>query len=296
MERVSFYSEIGKNKRDSILIVVFILLFIVAIVFVIGEFFLPEIALFLAVFATVFVLVDAWASYNFGDKIVLKSVKAYEPDPKRHVYYINTIEGLAIAAGIPKPKAYIMPSKEINAFATGRDPEHASIAVTEGALEKLNRQELEGVVGHEMSHIGNYDIRFALMVAVFVGLVAILSHLFLRSLWYSGGGGRSREGGGWILILGILLAILAPIAARLAQLAISRRREYLADATGAKLTRYPEGLAGALEKIKQQNQGNMNVSEAVSHLFIADPKKSFADNLLATHPPVDDRIAKLRAM
>ncbi|MBN2518772.1 MAG: M48 family metallopeptidase [Candidatus Altiarchaeota archaeon] len=297
MERVSFYTQISKNKRDSILIVVPILLFVVVIVLIMGEVFVPEVALFLAVFATVFVLIDAWASYRYGDKVVISSVKAYEPDPVKHAYYINTVEGLALAAGIPKPKAYIIPSKEINAFATGRDPKNASMAVTEGALEKLNRQELEGVIAHEMSHIGNYDIRFALMVAIFVGLIAILSHMFLRSLWYGGGGsGGKDKGGGVIIMVGIILAILAPIAARLAQLAISRRREYLADATGAKLTRYPAGLASALEKIKTANQGNMNVSEAMSHLFISDPKKSFADNIFATHPPIDDRITKLRAM
>ncbi len=298
MGRTSFYSEIGRNKRDSILLVAGILAILLVLVFVFSEYLFPGYALFLLVFVAVFVIVDAFLSFRYGDKVVLKATKAKPADPVKHAYYVNTVEGLALAAGLPKPDAYVLPDKDINAFATGRDPEHASIAVTQGALDKLDRQELEGVLAHEMSHIGNYDIRFSMLVAVFVGLVAILSHVFLRSLWFSGGGGRGgkNDGGGVILIAGIALAILAPIAVRLVQLAISRRREYLADATGAKLTRYPPGLAGALEKIRTQNKGRMKVTEAVSHLFIADPKKSFADNLMATHPPIEDRITKLRAM
>jgi heat shock protein HtpX len=295
--RVDFFSEISKNKRDSVLLVAVILTLVVVLAFVIAEIFIPFYAFFLIIFVGIFVIVDAFLSYKYGDKVVLASVKAYKPHPTRHIYLINTVEGLALAAGIPKPQVRIIPNKEINAFATGRDPKHATIAVTEGALEKLNRQELEGVLAHEMSHIGNYDIRFALMVAVFVGLVAIISQVFLRSLWFGGGQGGGRNNDNAIfLVIGIIMAILAPIVVRLVQLSISRKREYLADATGAKLTRYPEGLASALEKIKKYNQGKMQVSDAVSHLFIADPKKSFADNLMATHPPLEKRIAKLRAM
>jgi heat shock protein HtpX len=187
----------------------------------------------------------------------------------------------------------------MNAFATGRDPDHSSIAVTTGLLKVLNRQELEGVIAHEMSHIGNYDIRFGMMVAVLVGLIAIISHIFLRSMWY-GGSHRSDDnrgsGGAIIIIAGIALAIVAPIVVRLVQLAISRRREYLADSTVAMLTRYPEGLASALEKIGKHNKGNMPVSEAVSHIFFVDTVHTFLDNLTATHPPIDERVKKLRAM
>jgi len=280
-----------------VLLVVAILLILLVLVYIISEIFLPEYALMLLIFVGIFVIVDAYMSYKHGDKIILKATNAKPADPVKHAYYLNTVEGLALAAGLPVPKAYVLPDKDINAFATGRDPEHASIAVTQGALDKLNRQELEGVIAHEMSHIGNHDIRFFTLIAVFVGLVAILSHIFLRSLLYSGGGNSgNRDDAGLLIIAGLILAIIAPIVVRLVQLSISRKREYLADATGVKLTRYPPGLAGALEKIKKYNQGRMNVSEAVSHLFISDPKNTFMDNIFATHPPIDRRIEKLRSM
>ncbi len=299
MGATTFYSEISKNKRNSVLLVGFILALLLVLVFIFSEILAPEAALVLLLIAGVFVIVDAIAMFYAGAGIVLASTGAKEADPVKHAYYINTVEGLAIAGGIPVPKAYVIPGNEINAFATGRDPKHACIAVTQGALDSLSRQELEGVVAHEMSHIGNYDIRFFTLIAVFVGLVAILSHFFLRTMLYSGGGGNKKEGGGIYVILlvaGIILAIIAPIVVRLIQLSISRKREYLADATGVKLTRYPPGLAGALEKIKNTNKGNMNVSEAVSHLFISDPKRSLMDGLFATHPPLEKRIEKLRAM
>ncbi|MEM5872438.1 MAG: M48 family metallopeptidase, partial [Candidatus Aenigmatarchaeota archaeon] len=178
-------------------------------------------------------------------------------------------------------------------------PEHASICVTTGLLENLKRDEIEGVIGHEMSHIKNYDIRFATLVAVLVGLAAIISHIFLRSIRFSNLRSNDRKGGGIILIMfliAVILAIFAPIATRIVQAAISRRREYLADAGSAELTRYPDGLANALEKIKKINQGKMNVSEAVSHLFFTDPNKSPLDSLFATHPPIEERIRILRAM
>lgn len=297
MARTSFYSEIGRNKRDSILLVGFILILLIALAYAFSYIFAPGYALIIIPFVGIFVIVDALVSYRYGDKVVLKSTGAKEADPIRHAYLVNTVEGLALAAGLPKPKVYVIPNKDINAFATGRDPKHSSVAVTQGALDNLNRQELEGVLAHELSHIGNYDIRYFTLVAVFVGLVAIMSHVFLRSLWFSGGGNdRKGEGAGLMIIIGIVLAIVAPIVVRLVQLSISRRREYLADASGAKLTRYPPGLASALDKIAKHNSGKMNVSDAVSHLFISDPKNSFMDNLFATHPPVQDRIARLNSM
>jgi heat shock protein HtpX len=193
-----------------------------------------------------------------------------------------------------------MESDDINAFACGKDPKHASICVTTGALENLKRDELEGVIGHEMSHIRNYDVRFATLIAVLVGLAAIVSYIFLRSFRFGAFRNEDeRRGGGIILImfvLAIILAIIAPIATRIVQAAVSRRREYLADASGAQLTRYPDGLANALEKIKKTNEGKMKVSEAVSHLFISDPNRSPLDNLFATHPPIDQRIKILREM
>ncbi len=285
----------GKNKRDSVLLVLVIMAVLAVLVFALSDMFAPELAVIIVIAMGVFTILDAWVSYMYGDKVVLSSTGAKLADPVKHVYYINIAEGLALAAGIPVPKLYVIPSGEINAFATGRDPKHASITVTQGALDNLNRQELEGVVAHEMSHIGNYDIRFFTLIAVFVGLIAIISNIILRSSLYSGGNSRDK-GGGWIIVVGLVLAIIAPIVSRLVQLSISRKREYLADATGVKLTRYPPGLAGALEKIQKMNRGNMNVSEAVSHLFISDPKNSFMDNIFATHPPIEKRIATLRAM
>jgi heat shock protein HtpX len=185
----------------------------------------------------------------------------------------------------------------MNAFATGKNPQHASIAVTTGLLENLKRDELEGVIGHEMSHIRNYDIRFATYIAVLVGLVAILSDLLMRSFWYGGRRNRDEEKGfGLLIIVGLILAIFAPIIVRLVQFAVSRRREFLADASSAELTRYPEGLASALEKIMKVNEGKMKVSEAVSHLFFVDPKRSALDSLYATHPSIKERIKILRSM
>jgi len=294
-QHVSFYTQIGKNKRDSVLLVLIILAALAILVYALSEMFAPELALVIVIALGVFTILDAWVSYMYGDKVVLSSTGAKPADPVKHVYFINTAEGLALAAGLPVPKLYVMPSTEINAFATGRDPRHASITVTQGALDNLNRQELEGVIAHEMSHIGNYDIRFFTMIAVFVGLVAIISNIILRSSLYSGGGNRDK-GSGYIIIIGLILAIAAPIVSRLVQLSISRKREYLADATGVKLTRYPPGLADALEKIKNMNKANMPVSEAVSHFFISDPKNTLMDNIFATHPPIEKRIAVLRAM
>jgi heat shock protein HtpX len=300
MEKVNIFDQVGKNKRNSVLLsfLVFVILF--ALIYFISEVFLPEVAFFMLIFALVFIVIDVYVSYNYGDKIVLKSVNAKPADERKHRYLIDTVEGLAIAAGIPKPNVYVMESNDINAFACGKDPKHASICVTTGLLENLKRDEIEGVIGHEMSHIRNYDVRFGTLVAVLVGLAAIVSYMFLRTIRFSNiRSENERKGGAIILIMfiiAILLAIIAPIVTRLVQAAISRRREFLADASGAELTRYPDGLANALEKIKKINEGKMNVSEAVSHLFISDPNRSPLDNLFATHPDIDSRIRILRAM
>jgi len=234
----------------------------------------------------------------YGDRVVLAATKAklVKEDDRRYTHLINVVDGLSIAAGIPKPKIYVIESDEINAFATGRDPQHSSVAVTTGLLKNLKRDEIEGVIGHELSHIRNYDIRFATFVAVLVGLIAILSYMFRRTFWYGGGKKGGRDKGGLLLLIGFILAIFAPIIVRLVQLAISRKREYLADASSVQLTRYPDGLASALEKIKNINKGKMKVSEAVSHLFFTDPNKSGLDSLYATHPPLEKRIKILRSM
>jgi heat shock protein HtpX len=296
MEKTTFYEEIEKNKRNSILLVIFVFIFILALLYVISLIFAPELSMIFLIFALIISFSHIFVSYNYGDRIVLAATNARPADEREHTYLINTVEGLSIAAGIPKPKVYVIESNEMNAFATGRDPSHSSIAVTTGLLKNLNRLELEGVIGHEISHIKNYDIRFSMLVAVLVGIVAIISHMLLRSYRFGFRRDERERGFGLLLIVGIILAIFAPIATRLVQAAISRRREFLADADSAKLTRYPEGLASALEKIMKINTGKMDVSEAVSHLFFVDPNRSPLDALFATHPPIQERIRILRSM
>lgn len=296
MKRISFYDQIANNKRNSVILTIFVVGLVVGLVFTIGYIFFPSFAIFFLIFAVVWMAGHIYVSYTYGDSIVLKATNAKPADPVKHINLINTVEGLSIAAGIPPPKVYVVEDSEINAFACGKSPQHASIAVTTGALKNLNRVELEGVVGHEISHIKNYDIRFMTLVAVLVGLVAILSYMLLRAYWY---GGRSDKRGGkegLLIVVGFILAILAPFVSRLVQAMVSRRREFLADASSTQLTRYPEGLASALEKIKNKNSGEMNVSESISHLFISDPNRSPLDALFATHPPLEKRIEVLRAM
>lgn len=292
MEKLDIFDQINRNKRKSIFLVVIVFLVLFSLIYLISKILFPEYLLSFLLFGSLLMIGHTYFSYNHGDKLVLNSVGA-KPASKEHVYLHNVVEGLSIAAGIPKPKVFIMPTQEINAFACGKSPETASICISQGALDKLNRKELEGVIGHEISHIANYDVRFMTLVAVFVGLVAIVSHLFLRSQWY---GGRRERKDSSLLLIGIVLAVLAPIATRLVQLAISRKREFLADASSAQLTRYPEGLASALEKIEKYNKGKMNVSEAVSHLFFTDPNRSPLDAIFATHPDIRERIRILRSM
>jgi heat shock protein HtpX len=303
MRRVSFLDEVVKNRRSSILLAILVSAILFALVYVLCYIFAPN-YIFIALPLAVFLIgLYAYSSYRYGDSVVLSATNAKPTTRREHQYLRDTVEGLSIAAGIQPPRVYVVESKDINAFATGRDPEHASIVVTTGLIEQLNRQELEGVLAHEMSHIRNRDILFMTLVAVLVGLAAILSHVILRAFWYGGvrrsGKRRERRGGSFevlILLVGFILAIFAPIAVRLVQFAISRRREFLADASGVELTRYPEGLASALEKIMMRNKGDINVSEAVSPLFLTDPKRSPLDSLFATHPPIKERIEKLRTM
>jgi len=298
MKKTTFYDEITRNKRNSLLLAILIFSFLIGLVYIISQIFAPELSIVFLIFAGIFMLIYTYSSYMYGDRVVLAATKAklINEDDRRYTHLINVVDGLSIATGIPKPKIYVMESDEINAYATGRDPQHSSVAVTTGLLKNLKRDEIEGVIGHELSHIRNYDIRFATFIAVFVGLIAILSDMFRRTLWFGGGRRDERDRGGLLLIIGIILALFAPIIVRLVQLAISRRREYLADASSAQLTRYPEGLASALEKIKNINEGKMKVSEAVSHLFFTDPNKSGLDSLYATHPPIEKRIEILRSM
>jgi heat shock protein HtpX len=291
----SLHDHIQQNKRKSLLLMTVVLILVIGVVglyswSVRGDFVLPVMAALLAIPSSLL-------GYYHGDKVALMSNRARElPDelaPDVH----NIVENLAITAGLPKPKLYFIDSPALNAFATGRDPEHASVAVTRGLLERLDRSELEGVLAHELSHVQNYDIRFGTLVAIFVGFLVILSDIFLRMTMF-GRRNNDREGGqaGAVLaMVGVVLLIVSPIIAKIIQLAISRQREYLADSSGALLTRYPEGLARALEKIASgpslESAGN-----ATAHLFIANPFKgrSFG-HLFATHPPVEERIKRLRA-
>jgi heat shock protein HtpX len=300
----SLYDEISRNKRSSILLASVLSLITVALIFSFSYIFAPEYLYIVLPLSLVFVVGYSYSSWMYGDQVVISATGAALAEGREHIYLRDTVEGLSLAAGVPTPKVYVVPSDEINAFATGRDPEHASVAVTRGLLNALDRQELEGVLAHELSHIRNRDVTFMTLVAVLVGLVAILSHIILRTYRFGGGrrGSRGRGDGDKrgleiaILAVGFVLAIFAPLLTRIVQFAVSRKREYLADASGAELTRYPEGLASALQKIKGHNRGDMDVSEAVSHLFIADPNRSALDALYATHPPLDERIKRLRAM
>jgi heat shock protein HtpX len=295
--RISFYDQISKNKWSSFFLILIIVIILFALIFVIGLAFQLDI-FFILIIAIIITLIYVWVSYYNSDKIALASVRAKPADERIHKNFYDAVEGLTLASGLPMPKLYVMEDKNINAFASGRDPKHSVICVTTGALEKLNKQELEGVLGHELSHIANYDIRFMTIATIMVGMIAIISEIFLRSLWF-GGGSRDREGGGGaiFLIIGIVLAIIAPIIVMLVQLAISRKREYAADASAVKFIRSPTGLIGALKKIKTETQAPPEkVPKAVAPLFISDPFKKNFDSLLSTHPPLDSRIKLLERM
>ena len=258
----------------------------------------PWILVGFAVFAIIMNMVAYWKS----DSIALSSARAVPADVTQYSDLHHIVENLAITAGLPKPRVYIINDPAPNAFATGRDPEHAAIAVTTGLLSMMDSNELQGVIAHEMSHVGNRDILVSTVVVVLVGLIAIASQFFLRSMMFGGGRSRSsnnNEGGAIFLILGIIGIILAPIVATLIQLAISRKREYLADASGALLTRYPEGLASALTKIQGYDQPMLHASTATAHLFISNPfgsKQSGISSWFATHPPIEKRIEILKGM
>jgi len=255
-------------------------------------------------FAVLFAVISSFASYYWGDSVILAMSGARPADRRRDFDFFTVAENLAIASGLPKPRLYVIDDTAMNAFATGRDPAHAVIVATTGILSGLERRELEGVIAHELSHIKNFDTRLMAVVAVLVGTVVYLADMFMRSLWWSGGR-RSRDRddnlGGILMIVGIVLAILSPILASLIQLAASRNREYLADATGAKLTRYPEGLARALEKLGKDKEVLEAATNATAHLYITNPFKgkefgAWFSGLFNTHPPLADRIRRLRAM
>jgi heat shock protein HtpX len=254
---------------------------------------------FITLIAVVYATTTALIGYYNGDKVALWTSGAQAVDVKTNPYVVRMIENMCIATGTPMPKVYVIEDSAINAFATGRDPAHASIAVTSGAIAKLENEELEGVLAHELSHIRNYDIRVMTLVIVLVGTIAIMSDMFLRMTIFGGGRRRDDDRGGHpaLMIIGVVLIILSPIIAKLIQLAISRRREYLADASAALITRFPEGLARALRKIALENQPMQRGSTATAHLFIANPLSGRAmANLFSTHPPIEKRIEALQKM
>jgi len=295
----TLYTQVDKNvARTWILITVF-LVFIIGLGYVFSYNLNNPAILW---FAVIFSSGMSFISYWYSDKIALSINRAREVKHEENPGLFHIVENLCITAGLPMPKIYIIEDASPNAFATGRDKNHASIAVTRGLLQKLNRTELEGVIAHELSHVGNRDILLSTVVVVLVGLVALLSHWFLRfSFWGGARRGRdNREGGqiGAILaLIGIILAILSPLIATLIQLAISRKREFLADADGALLTRYPEGLASALEKIAADPAPLRVANQATAHLYIANPfKGKKISTLFMTHPPIQERIKILRGM
>ena len=304
----TFYAQVASNRRNSFLLAIIVVVLLAALGFAVGYALTGDAAgaAGTTAFAVVIGAIASAASYFAGDKLVLAASGAKPVDETSAPQLMNIVREMAIAANVPMPKVYLIDDTAPNAFATGRDPQHASIAVTTGLLEKLDREELQGVIGHELSHVRNFDIRFTLLVGVLVGSIALLSDFFLRFTFWGGGrrsSSRSRDGGGGIqviiFVIAIVLAILAPIAARLVQLAVSRQREYLADASAVELTRNPYGLERALAKISGDTEVLEVANRATQHLYFTNPIKKFearSSNLMATHPPILDRINRLREL
>jgi heat shock protein HtpX len=302
------YGRIASNVRKTWLLIAGFVLLVVAIGWVFGQF--TGYGYWPVGIATVVAVVMTWGSYFKSDKIALAMSRAKPADEAHYKQLHNVVESLALAAGMPKPRVYIVEDSAPNAFATGRDPEHAAIAVTTGLLEKMSRDELEGVIAHELSHIKNRDTLVMTIAVTLVGVIVLMADWFLRAMWW-GGGRRDRDGGGAgaiLAVVGLLLMILAPLIAQIMQMAISRRREFLADVDGVFLTRYPQGLISALEKLKGDQTVVRSASKATAHLWIEEPTAQHAgeagarrsgawlNRMFATHPPLDERIAALQSV
>ncbi len=310
MATASFYSQIAANRRNSVLLALAVVLLLGGLGFAIGGAAGGSAGSGAAAagIALVAGFAAALIAYYAGDALVLMSSGAREVDAESAPQLFNVVAEMATAAGVPMPRVYIIDDTAPNAFATGRDPAHASVAITAGLLQKLDREELQGVIGHEMSHVRNYDIRFSLMVGVLVGAVALIADMFLRMTFWGGVGGRRRRdggdggGGGFaavMMLVALVLAIVAPIAAKLVQLAVSRQREYLADASSVELTRNPYGLERALAKIALDTEPLEVANRATQHLYFENPVKaatSTSSDLFSTHPPALDRINRLRQL
>ncbi|OGC38497.1 zinc metalloprotease HtpX [candidate division WWE3 bacterium RBG_19FT_COMBO_53_11] len=290
---MNLYSQIDSNRRRTFFLFFFTFLVIIGLGYIYGLYMGDPYDIALGAF--LFSLIYSGAAYFFSDRVVLAISGARPIEKKDNPQLYRTMENLCIGAGLPLPRIYIVEEPAMNAFATGRDPKHAVVAVTQGLLDNLEDEELEGVLAHELSHIQNFDIRTMMFAAVLAGAVVMLANVFLRSSRYLGGSRGRRSGAGILLLIGFLLALISPIIAQLIKLAISRQREFLADSSGALLTRYPEGLARALEKIGADKTPLRHVSEATAHLYIKNPLTAgmFA-SLFSTHPPVEERIKRLR--
>ena len=296
------YSEISSNKLKTVLLITGFLVLIIALGYVFSQYLGEPMILLIAVAVSILM---SFGSYFYSDRIVLSISRAQAITRSDDPELYQTVENLSITAGLPTPRIYVINGPAPNAFATGRDPKHAVVCITSGLRQKLTQAELEGVMAHELSHVGNYDIRLSTVIVVLVGIIALLSNWMLR-IGFLGRRGRDNNQAGALLgIVGLVLAILSPLAATLIQLAISRKREYLADASGALLTRYPKGLAGALRKIAADTQPLREANNATAHLFICNPYKQtlhgrqsgqMLARLFDTHPPIEDRIKRLEAM
>ena len=302
------HEQIAANKRKTVLLIVLAVVFTGLIGWLIGYLFFAGGTAGLVI-AVVLAAALSLGSYFFGDKVVLTSTGAKKVTPEQEPRLHNVVEGLAIAAGVPKPEVYVVPEMAPNAFATGRDPQHSSIAVTQGLLQIMDRVELEGVIGHEMSHVLDRDILIGTIVATVVGAAILLSEIFTRTWFWGGGGRRNNNSGGdagvlglILFAVGIVLLILAPLAGQLIKLSVSRNREYLADAQGVLLTRYPPGLISALQKIADAPHAMRAANNATAHLWLEQPSRvpgkdtSTIERLFSTHPPIQDRIKRLQEM
>ncbi|UCE39951.1 MAG: zinc metalloprotease HtpX [Candidatus Aminicenantes bacterium] len=298
------YEQITRNKWRSFFLILFFLCLIFAISWAFGE--VTGWGAQGLIIAGIIAVAMTFGSYYASDKIVLAISRARPVKKEDYPYLYNVVEGLAIAAGLPKPRCYVIDDTAPNAFASGRNPENSVIVVTTGLLQKLDRAELEGVIGHEMSHIKNYDVLVQTLAVVMVGIVALLSDWTLRTFFWGGGRRRSRERGSGsgnaaaiFIVVALVLAVLSPIIAQLLRLAISRKREFLADANGALLTRYPPGLASALKKLSADREPLEAANKATAHLYIVNPLKNIkgrVNKLFSTHPPIEERIAALEKM
>lgn len=289
MERIDFRDQISRNKRNSVFLLISVSIMIIIFGYVISYAFDPSSFFIIMIIAIIISLLYTWIGYYNSDKIAISSVGAKLADKVKYRDLYRLVEGLTIASGLPMPRLYIMESPSINAFASGRNPKNAVICVTTGILEKLERRELEAVLAHEMGHIANYDIRFITLVTVMVGMISIISQIFLRSLWFKD---TNDKNSAIFMVIGLVLAVLAPIVVSLVQLSISRKREYTADATAVKFTRNPNGLIGALEKIKKENTPKEKISKALAPMFFSNPFKELG----STHPPIEKRIEALKRM